>query len=426
MLKPHVVILGAGFGGTYVAKKLAKHVKRGLIDVTIVNKTNYFLFTPLLHEVATGSLSPTSVAEPLREVFAGTGVELCQGSVQSIDMAERQVIISGVNGPRYTLPYDYLVIATGAETNYYGISGAEKYALPLKELNDAVRIRSQIINCFEEAVMCEDPTERARLLTFVVVGGGPTGVETVGELNDFVHGISARYFCNNQEFKLGDTKVILVHAGAELLQQFPQVFRKSALDRLCVSGVDVRLDSAVNNITSHTISFENGGNIPTRTVIWTAGVKPSKLDFGGANGSNMASAGRVTIDEYFRVDSDERTFALGDTAVTLAMLAQVAVGQAAVVAKNIIASIKLKELKKFTFQSKGIFISVGQWFAIGSFSLFGGISNDKPTSKIQGRFAWWVWRTIYISKFASTKKRIRSVFEWTLELFFPRDITKLI
>ena len=185
MLKPHVVVLGAGFGGTYVTKKLAKYVKKGLIDVTIVNKTNYFLFTPLLHEVATGSLSPTSVAEPLREVFSGTGVELCQGTVQSIDLGEHRVHISSSNGSRHTLPYDYLVISTGAKTNYYGISGAEKYTLPLKDLSDAVRIRTHVIDCFEEAIMCEDPVERARLLSFVVVGVGVIGFckAGFGELN---------------------------------------------------------------------------------------------------------------------------------------------------------------------------------------------------------------------------------------------------
>ena len=228
MLRPHIVIVGAGFGGTYVAKKLAPYVKKGTIDVTVVNKTNYFLFTPLLHEVATGSLGPLSVAEPLREIFAGTGVEVCQGSVQSIDTENMRVHISS-NGNRHTLPYDYLVISTGAETNYYGIAGAERYTFPLKNLADAARIRSQIIDCFEEAIMSENPEERARLLSFVVVGGGPTGVETAAELNEFVHSIVSRYYsksdpqtdiCSHKE-----VKVNLIHAGPELLQQFPTSLR---------------------------------------------------------------------------------------------------------------------------------------------------------------------------------------------------------
>jgi len=417
MLKPHVVILGAGFGGTYVAKRLAKHVKSGLIDVTIVNKTNYFLFTPLLHEVATGSLSPTSVAEPLREVFSGTGIELCQGVVDSVDFNEHRVqIISSGTSSHHTLPYDYLVIATGAETNYFGISGAEKYALPLKDLNDAVRIRTHIIDCFEEAVMCEDSAERARLLSFVVVGGGPTGVETVAEMNEFIHGIIDRYFYKSHDCEHCEVKVSLVHAGPELLQQFPDSLRVAVRKHLVAKGIDLRLNSRVTNVTSHTLSLTDETNttddmiaaetIPTATVIWAAGVKPIDT--------------RLSIDEFFHVNGDERAFALGDTAGTLPMLAQVAVQQASVVADNIIASIKQKPLKDFSYHSRGTLVSVGKWFAVGIFS-----SSDKSIGVIKGRFAWWIWRTTYLSKFASWKKRIRIMFEWTLQLFFPRDITKL-
>ncbi len=429
MLKPHVVILGAGFGGTYVAKKLAKYVKKAVIDVTIVNKTNYFLFTPLLHEVATGSLSPTSVAEPLREVFVGTGIELCQGTVQSIDLGEHRVHITGVGGgSRHTLPYDYLVIATGAETNYYGISGAEKYTLPLKDLSDAVRIRTHIIDCFEEAIMCEDPEERTRLLTFVVVGGGPTGVEVAGELAEFVHEIIERYHGRSESCPYEEVKVILLNDSEEILQHYPPPLRSIASKRLIKQCIDVRKGCSVINVTSHAISVVEKSmigvansnevvNIQTSTVIWAAGVKPMMLDFvGGTN-----NIGRISIDEYHRVNSDERTFALGDIAGSLPMLAQVAVGQADMVAHNIIASIRQKKLKVFNYKSKGSLVSIGKWFAIGMVSIV-GMSEMRH---IHGRFAWWIWRTIYLSKFASFKKQIRIVFEWTLQLFFPRDITKL-
>ena len=415
MLKPHVVILGAGFGGTYVAKKLKKYVKSGFIDVTIVNKTNYFLFTPLLHEVATGSLSPSSVAEPLREVFSGSDLELCQGSVETIDLEDRRAHISSLNGSRHTLPYDYLVIATGAETNYYGISGAEKYTLPLKDLNDAVRIRTHIIDCFEEAIMCEDPEERARLLSFVVVGGGPTGVETAAELTEFVHGIVDRYYCRTHDCEQKEVKVTLIHAGPELLQQFPEPLRVAALKRLVSEGVEVKVSAIVNNVTSRSLTLASGDTIQTSTIIWAAGVKPVTLDFGGVSGSNSVTASRISTDEFFRVNSDERAFALGDVSGTLPMLAQVAVQQAEIVAANVIASIKEKKLKTFTFKSRGSLVSIGQWFAIG----------QVYSRNIHGHFAWWFWRTTYLFKFASWKKRIRIMFEWTLQLFFPRDITKL-
>jgi NADH dehydrogenase len=443
MLKPHVVILGAGFGGTYVGKRLAKYVKSGLIDVTIVNKTNYFLFTPLLHEVATGSLGPSSVAEPLREVFSGTGIELCQGTVHSIDLSTRKVHISS-NNSRHTLPYDYLVIATGAETNFYGISGAEKYALPLKDLADAARIRTSLINCFEEAVMSEDETDRARLLSFVIVGGGPTGVETVAELNDFVHGIVDRYFPNKEECCHNDVKVILINFGDELLKQFSKPIRDIALDKLKAAGVDIRLNSEVMNVTSQSLTLADGSSIPSATIIWTAGVKPASHDFIG--NQPLIESGRLLVDEFLRLvnsekspsaenfDKDERVFALGDISgykeikeangsldrsfsnvKPLPMLAQVTVQEAETVADNIIASIKQKKLKSFDYHPKGYLVSIGHWFAIGE--IFSKVR--------QGKVVWWLWRTVYLFKFTSYKKRIRIAFEWTLQLFFPRDITKL-
>ncbi len=417
MLKPHIVILGAGFGGTYVAKKLAKYVKNETIDVTIVNKTNYFLFTPLLHEVATGSLSPTSVAEPLREIFAGTGIAICQGAVKSIDLTERKVYIASANS-QHALPYDYLVVATGAETNYYGIPGAEKYSLPLKSLSDAVNIRTHVIDCFEEAVMCEDPAERARLLSFVVVGGGPTGVETVAELTEFIHGMIDRYFKNNYSCDHKEVKITLIHAGPELLQQFQPQLRKSVLDHLKEKGVDIKLEGKVTNITSHTLTLLDKTNeveaIPTATVIWAAGVKAISLDFIGSS-NTISNTGRLNTDEFFRISGDERAFALGDTAGALPMLAQTAVQQADVIAHNVIASIKQKKLQTFDFHLKGSLVSVGKLFAVG----------EVFKKSIQGRFTWFVWRTIYLFKFASSKKRIRIMFEWALQLFFTRDITKL-
>jgi len=443
MLRPHVVILGAGFGGTYVAKKLAAQVKKGKIDVTIVNKTNYFLFTPLLHEVATGSLSPMSVAEPLREVFVNTGIELCQGNVQEIDIASHRVHISS-NGARHTLPYDYLVLATGAVTNYYGISGAEKYTFPLKTLADAVRIRTRIIDCFEEAIMAEDPAERARLLSFVVIGGGPTGVETVAELSEFVHGIVDRYYHNSDTCRHEEVKVTLIHAGTELLQTFSPSLRTATEKKLQSDGVILRLNSTVTNVTSHGLTLTSdkavpkdsattGDTISSATIIWTAGVKPVIPDFVGVTPTLVK--GRLVTDEFFRLNlsgeekpkssdeknqssekllGDERVFALGDIAGSLPMLAQASVQQASIVAHNVLASIDEKPLSKLEYLSRGSMVSVGQWFAVGE--IF--------QKSYYGHWVWWLWRTVYLFKFASWKKRVRIAFDWTLQIFSSRDITK--
>ena len=424
MIRPHIVILGAGFGGVYLAKSLAPQVKAEQIDVTIINRTNYFLFTPLLHEVATGSLSASSVAEPLREVFAGTGVHVIQGDVISIDPKLKTVTTSvGVT------EYDYLVIATGADTNYYGISGAEKFALPLKNLADAARIRARIIDSFERAVLVTDPKERLQFLSFAIVGGGATGVETAAELSDFAHQIMDRYYHNKKAHAdtpgschADELAITLVHTGPEVLQPFPPVLRKAAAERLTERCVSVQLGSTVTSVTKDGLMLSNNTSVPAHTVIWAAGVKANVPHFEG--GDPTLVAGRLAVDQYFNIVGNDRIFAFGDVAAyadatekhaPLPMLAQVAVQEADAVARNILASIKEKKLRPFTYHSKGSMVSVGSWFAIGYFGSF----------KLFGKITWWMWRTVYLFKFASWKKRFRIMFEWTLDLLYPRDITKL-
>ena len=426
MLRPHIVILGAGFGGMYIAKKLADQVKKGEIDVTIVNRTNYFLFTPLLHEVATGGLSPRSVAEPLREVFANTRVRLAQGTVEYINTEKRMV---GINNGYDTsvLPYDYLVIATGAETNYYGIPGAEKFSYPLKNLSDAVRIRSRVIDVFEQAVLAKDDDERIRLLSFAVVGGGATGVEVAAELAEFIKGIVKRYYADTNDCRPEEPSITLIHTGKELLEMFAPSLRAAAERRLMHSGVALQMSSTVTSVTKENVMLSANMSIPASTVIWAAGVKPTIPHFEGA--SPTLTGGRIAVDQFFRLLGNERVFALGDVAAyvdtdsgtndqpakPLPMLAQVAIRQAKVVAFNIQASVGQKTLRPFHYHSQGSMVSVGQWFAIGEiFSL-----------KIAGRLAWWMWRTVYLFKFASWMKRTQIAFEWTIDLFYPRDITKL-
>ncbi len=419
MLKPHIVILGAGFGGTYVAKKLAPLVKAGEIDVTIVNRTNYFLFTPLLHEVATGSLTASSVAEPLREIFQGTGIELCEGAIESINATDGRVRVVG--SLHATLEYDYLVIATGAETNYYNIPGAEKFSLPLKSIADAENIRAAIIDAFEKALYDIDPEVRRRQLSFVVVGGGATGVEVAAELSEFIDGIVERYYRETNHCKPEEPQISLVHAGKELLEMFPPRLRAAAEKRLRENKVSIHSSATVTSVTQNGLILGGEMTIPASTIIWAAGVKPVVPHF--EDGMPPLVGGRLAVDEFFQVKDCEHIFALGDASgyidtrknegKSLPMLAQVAVGEAGKVAYNIMASIHNKRLRSFKYRSKGSMVSVGQWFAIGEiFSM-----------KIAGKFTWWLWRTVYLFKFASWKKRIRIMFEWTLDIFYPRDIT---
>jgi NADH dehydrogenase len=415
--KPHVLILGAGFGGVYVAKNLLKQVRAGKIDLTIVNRTNYFLFTPLLHEVATGALTPGSVAEPLREVFHKTNAHVVQGNIDSIDAARKTATISGT-----PIAYDYLVIATGAETNYYGIAGAEKFSYALKNLYDAARIRSRVIDSFEKAALSQDPAERARLLSFAVVGGGATGVEMAAELSEFADAIAKRYY-REMKWPADEVQISIIDTGPELLQMFAPKLRRAATKRLQKEGVILHMNSSVTSVTADglTLVSKSSGSssnmtLPAATVIWSAGVKAIIPKFEGTQ--PVLVKGRMAVDEHFMLTGMSGISVLGDAAgypTPVPMLAQAAESQAKVVANNILAAINGKPLAGFAYNSKGNMVSLGQWFAIGEiFSL-----------KISGRLTWWLWRTVYLFKFASFKKRVRIMFEWSLELFFPRDITKI-
>jgi len=423
MIKPRILILGAGFGGMFVAKALEGYVKKGEIELTIVNRTNYFLFTPLLHEVATGGLNPRNVAEPLRQIFKGTGVRIAQGAVEHIDLAQK-LVVTKTDGHLCELHYDYLVIATGAESNYYGIPGADKFTYPLKDLADAARIRNRIIDAFEQAILMDKREDRVKALSFAVVGGGPTGVETAAELSEFVSGMVKQYYYDTE----CTPAVTLIHTGKELLEMFKPTLREAAARRLMHNGVTLQLSSMVTSVTKDGLTLAGNMTIPATTVIWAAGVKSSIPHFEGK--IPALYAGRLAVDEFFRISDEDRVFALGDVAsyidtdnpnvgpkgpVPLPMLAQVAESQAKMLARNILASIDAKKLKPFHYHSKGSMVSVGQWFAIGEIFSF----------DLAGHFTWWLWRTVYLFKFASWQKRVEIAFEWTLDLFYPRDITKL-
>jgi len=427
MLRPHIVIIGAGFGGVYAAKQLASRVKKGELDLTIVSRTNYFLFTPLLHEVATGGLSPRSVAEPLREIFVDTDIRMVQGNVGSIDMAAQTVLVDSGSSEHISLNYDYLIIATGAETNYYGIPGAAELSLPLKNLTDAVMIRGRVIDAFERAVLTDDEGRRRELLSFAIVGGGPTGVELAAELAEFAHGIAERYY-NGGYCKPEEVTVTLVNSGKELLGPFSPALRKAAEDRLIHNGVIVMNEVAVTKVTSSGLETVGGKAITAATVIWAAGVMAVAPPFVGE--APASSGGRLAVDGSFRLAGSDRVFAMGDVAAyvdtddmqkdpskprSLPMLAQVAVAQARAVTRNILAAIRGETLGDFHYRSKGSFVSVGQWFAVG----------DVFHRKLTGRLAWWIWRTVYLFKFASWRKRIVIASEWAFELVLPRDITEL-
>ncbi len=404
-----IVIIGGGFGGVYTARHLEKLFRVDpSVEITLINKTNYFLFTPLLHEVATGSLSARSVSEGLHQVFRNTDVNFLQAEVTQVDREAKKVYTSvGIR------EYDYLVVATGAETNFFGLEN--NGVLKLKTLADAKGIRDHVVDSLEKVAHEEDKKEIEKLMTFVVVGAGPTGIEFATELTEFVRdAISGRYsMCKK---KAENVRVILVHSGGSILKQFSKYTQGYASCILKKKNIELRLNTKVVEMGKEGVVFLGGEKMPAHTVVWTAGVRAVPPGF--LPEVAISKEGRVLVEDTLQLMGDENVFVLGDTAgqeVSAPMLAQVAVAQAKVVANNLYLKTQGKKLSIFTFKSRGMFISLGRWRAAGDIGKF----------NIQGPFAWWMWRTIYLFKFISWRKRVRIMFEWTYDMFSARDVTEV-
>lgn len=407
----HIVIVGAGFGGVYTYARLHRllHAKRE-VRITLVNRTNYFLFTPLLHEVATGGISPENIVQPLRDILnCSCGVFLC-ADVQNIQFKKKEIHTS-----RGILSYDMLVLAPGAETNFFGVQGAEKYAFQLKSLPDAIRLKNQIIASVEAASGITDEALLASLLSFVIVGGGATGVELAGEISDFCYGTLSRYY---PYARIRDrVRVTLVQSAPELVPQFPVALRELSAQAMKKKHVDVRLNTTVTAIEEHAVILSTGERIETDTPIWVAGVKPVETPCDDA--SVRDARGCYSTNATLQLTGYKEVFVLGDCVgihgVPMPQLAQVATQQAAFVAENINRAMRGEPLKTFSYRSSGVLISLGEHYAAGQ------IGN----LIFSGMFCWWLWRTVYLSKLHGFRRKLKVALDWTFDLFLPRDISKI-
>lgn len=400
MAAPRVLVLGGGFGGVTVARRLARAARRGEISLTLLSRAPAFLFTPLLHEVATGGLTRASVAVPLRQAFPAGSVRVVVGEATSVDPAARVVRASCAEMCALELPYDVLVVALGARANFFGVPGAETCALPLKTLEDASRIRVAVLDAFERAA------RRAEAPSFAVVGAGPTGVELAAELAEL-----CGYTLADSYPEAGPAKITLVSSGPEILPMLAPKGRAKALSALADAGIEVRLGAAVTAVDATGVSFASGECLPAEVTVWAAGVSPVALPEG--LGLALDKSGRAIVDGSLRAEGHPEIFVLGDQAAGAPMLAQAATQQAAVVADSILAGVHGRPPKTFTFRPKGLLVSLGRWRAVGEIA---GVT-------VSGPVAWWLWRTVYLFKFPSLWKRLRVAAEWTIGLFFPRDIS---
>ncbi|GBD34342.1 NADH dehydrogenase [bacterium HR35] len=426
-MKKQIVILGGGFGGVYTLKYLHKFFhKRGLrqtergltqtsIKLVLVNRKNYFIFTPLLHEVVTGGVSIDNALEPIREIIKCCDFDFIHGEVEKINL-ENKIVYINKEKENYKVNYDYLVIALGSKTNYYNIPGAKEYTFSLKTIDDAIRLKNHFVHMFELASISQSEAAINKYLTFVIVGGGATGVELAGEMSDLFYKTFSKFY---PPALISQVKIILVEKGKELIPQFSPKLRQKALERLKKLKVDVRLERGVVEVGEDFIKLDDGNIIETKTVIWAAGVEPNLPEIIG--NVEKDSRGRLVLNEYLQVKNYNDVFAIGDVCCfiqdqkPLPQLAQVAVRQAKTVALNIKNSIENKPLEKFIYKHTGDLISVGRFYALGEIK---GI-------EFSGLISWFIWKGVYLTKMISFRDQVKTFIDWFLNLFLPRDITEL-
>ncbi len=409
--KKKVVIVGTGFGGVYTAKNLRRLLgNKDEIEVAMIGPQNYFLFTPLLHEVATGAIKPSNIIEPLRTSLHKIVSHFHFGKAEKINLKNKTIEVA-----EKVIPYDFLVLAPGSETNFYNIPGAKENSYTLKSAEDALTIKKKVICQMEKASHLIDRAQRQKMLTFAIVGGGPTGVELAIELQELIKNSFKNLYSKDL---IEDACVVLIHRGKEILPQFSLKIRQKSLEVLQREGVKVELETAVTDVKINQI-ITNKKMIDAGMIIWVAGVKPVEIKFDEE--VHKIENGKIVVNDFMQLTANPDVFVLGDISARqqdgedLPALAQVAEREAEIVAYNIHASIKNKKLKTFRYKHRGSLLSLGQWMAAGQ---IGQIS-------FWGHFTWWLWRTIYLSKLLSLRKKFNVAMDWTLNLFSPRDISEV-
>jgi NADH dehydrogenase len=413
-MKKQVIILGGGFGGLYTALELERTLARDpAVQVTLINRENFFLFTPMLHEVAASDLDITHIVNPIRKLLKR--VQFFQADIEHLDLENKTVQVShGADSHAHVLQYDHLVLGFGNITNYYDLPGLEQHALTMKSLGDAIFLRNRLIQSLEEADFeCTDA--RARLMTVVVAGGGFAGVETVAGINDFLRD-AISFYPNLRE---SDLRIVLVHPGPVILPELSQNLGAYAGRKLAERGIDVRLNTRVLGYRNDIVELSDGSNVPARTLVWTAGTAPHPI----VNDIPCAKErGRIRTNECMEVPDWPGVWAVGDcasipdskTGKPYPATAQHALRQGRVLAQNLEAAIKGRVKKPFAFSTIGQLAAIGKRTGVAQILGF----------TFSGFFAWWLWRTIYLSKLPRFEKKCRVALDWSLDLLFSKDLVQ--
>ena len=410
-----IVIIGGGFAGINLAKELLN--QKG-IHVTLVDKNNYNFFPPLIYQVATAFLEPSSISYPFRKFFAGKkNLQFRLGEVLEVVPSENKIILN--NGE---LRYDQLVFATGAETSYFGMENVKKNAIPMKTLNDAIEMRNTILKNLEKAAICKDIRKRRKLLTIVVAGGGPTGVEVSGMFAEMRKSIFHKEY---PELGTSASNIYLVDGSNALLAPMSKDSQEDTLKALTDLGVIVKLNTRVVDYIDDTVHFSNGETIQTKNLIWAAGV--SAKAFEGIPEESYGRGKRMATDAYNKVNGTENIYAIGDTCIQLTdesfsaghpQVAQVAIQQGINLAHNFKSLNGNKPLRPFKYNDKGSMAIIGKNKAV--------VDLPKPKMHFKGFFAWMIWLFIHLISLIAYRNRIKTFYNWMIAYFSKDQSLRMI
>ncbi len=409
-MKPKVVIIGAGFGGLELARKL----EDVSVEVTLIDRNNYHLFQALIYQVATAAISPNEIAHPVRSILNGQeNYNFLLASVENVNIDTRRVITD-----KGEVEYDYLVLAPGGETFFFGNQKLAENAFGLKTMPDALNLRNHILNQFEIASREQDPEKRKSLLTFVIVGGGPTGVEYAGALKELVkHGLKKDF----RKMDMKEVSIILLEASNKLLPAMPQELCEETYRALSRKGVDVRFGAMVTDYDGHQLVLKDGSTIQTETLVWAAGIKA--VSFLDRLGLPQDRLGRIEVNNQLQVQDHPEIFVIGDAAyvkdekgVALPMVAPVAIQQADYAARMIEASLEDRYMKAFIYRSPGLLATIGRSDAVAQ---LWGIN-------FKGFLAWLVWLFVHLIRLVGFRNKLLVLVNWAWDYIFTDRAIRLI
>lgn len=411
---PHVVIVGGGFAGAYCARELERRLRRNEARVTLINRNNYFVFTPLLVEAGTGALEPRHAVIPLRQFLRRTRLQTAD--VAGIDGNAREVGLRRMDGSERTLAYDHLVLALGSVTRMPDVPGLREHGFCMKSLADAVALRDRAVGLLELANETDDVERRKAMLTFVIVGGNYTGVEVAGEFNEFLVEATRRY----ENLSPEDVRIVLVEREPRILGILDESLARYASDRLQRRGVELQLENTVARIEDDGTELQRGGRIPAWTTIWAAGVAPnpllSRLDL------PLDQRGYIQCHPDLRVEGENNVWGIGDCALNpdpqgdpYPPTAQHAIREGRQAAQNIVRTLRNQPTKPLVYHSRGMMAPLGHHQAVAR--VLG--------CKLSGLPAWVLWRTVYLMKMPGFGRSLRVMIDWTLDWFFRRDYVQL-